>query len=96
MPRVLVYLFLGLTALNCLGADASDEGATHGYYAINGARLYVESIGHGPPILFLHGGLMFFDNAYAKQIPFFAATHRVIGIDQRGHGGSQSSSIPLN
>jgi pimeloyl-ACP methyl ester carboxylesterase len=46
--------------------------------------------------LFLHGGLMFFDNAYAKQIHFFAATHQVIGMDQRGHGHSPDGPWQLS
>ena len=88
MRRVPAHVVLGFTVLICFGAHAGDELVTHDYYAINGAKLYVESIGHGTPVLFLHGGLMFFDNAFAKQIAFFAATHQVIGIDQRGHGHS--------
>jgi pimeloyl-ACP methyl ester carboxylesterase len=87
---------LAFTVLNCLVAQAADERPSHAYYAINGAKLYVESIGQGTPILFLHGGLMFFDNAYAKQISFFAATHRVIGIDQRGHGHSPDGPWQLS
>jgi pimeloyl-ACP methyl ester carboxylesterase len=93
--RVLACAVFGFAALTCLGSNAADERVTHEYYAINGAKLYVESIGHGSPVLFLHGGLMFFDNAYAKQIPFFAATHRV-GIDQRGHGHSPDGPWQLS
>jgi pimeloyl-ACP methyl ester carboxylesterase len=88
MHRVVASVVLGLISQICSPANAADERVTHEYYAVNGAKLYVESIGHGSPVLFLHGGLMFFDNAYAHQIHFFAATHQVIGIDQRGHGHS--------
>jgi pimeloyl-ACP methyl ester carboxylesterase len=84
-----------LTLLDCLVVHAA-ERVTHDYYAINGAKLYVESIGHGAPVLFLHGGLMFFDNAYSKQIHDFAATHQVIGIDQRGHGHSPDGPWQLS
>jgi pimeloyl-ACP methyl ester carboxylesterase len=96
MLRVLVCAVLGFTAINCLGANAADESVSHDYYAINGAKLYVESIGHGSPVLFLHGGLMFFDNAYAKQVHYFAAAHQVIGIDQRGHGHSPDGPWQLS
>ena len=64
--------------------------------AVNGTRLYVESLGHGTPVLFLHGGLMFFDNAFAKQRDYFAASHQVIGIDQRGHGHSPDGPWALS
>ena len=77
-------------------APANDSSGTHAYYEVNGAKLYVESVGHGSPVLFLHGGLMFFDNSYAKQRDYFAARHRVIGIDQRGHGHSPDGPWQLS
>src|SRR5580658_5105987 len=83
-------------ALNCFPAHAASQGDSHEYYSVNGARLYVESVGHGTPVLFLHGGLMFFDNAYAKQRDYFAAHHLVIGIDQRGHGHSPDGPWQLS
>lgn len=82
-----IALFV-LSALNGVSAHGASDGETHEYFSVNGARLYVESVGQGTPMLFLHGGLMFFDTAYAKQRNYFAAHHRVIGIDQRGHGHS--------
>lgn len=88
MDRVIPILLVALTALNGVAAQAEGEAGTHAYYFVNGAKLYVESVGHGTPMLFLHGGLMFFDNAYAKQRDYFAAHHLVIGNDQRGHGHS--------
>ena len=71
-------------------ADNPDESAdgTHRYVEVNGAKLYTESFGHGAPIVFLHGGMIFFDNNYAQQRDYFAAYRRVIGIDQRGNGHS--------
>jgi pimeloyl-ACP methyl ester carboxylesterase len=96
MSRELASVVLTFIALSWLPARAADERVTHDYYAVNGTKLYVESIGHGSPVLFLHGGLMFFDNAYAKQIHFFAATHQVIGIDQRGHGHSPDGPWQLS
>ena len=72
------------------------QGGAHEFYEVNGAKLSIESIGKGPPLLFLHGGLMFFDNAYAKQRDYFAAHHRVIGIDQRGHGHSPDGPWQLS
>ena len=88
MYRVITAFFTVFSALTCFPAHAESKGGTHEYYFVNGAKLYTESLGHGTPVLFLHGGLMFFDNAYAKQRDSFAAHHLVIGIDQRGHGHS--------
>lgn len=62
----------------------------------HGAKLSIETFGHGPPVVFLHGGMTFFDNAFAKQRDFFAAAHTVIGIDQRGHGHSPDGPWKLS
>ena len=58
------------------------------------ARLYTESFGQGAPILFLHGGLVFFDNAFPKQLEYFASYRMVIGIDERRHGHSPDGPRP--
>jgi pimeloyl-ACP methyl ester carboxylesterase len=87
---------IALGALTCFAAAAEKQDGTHKYYEVNGARLYTESFGHGTPVLFLHGGLMFFDNAYVRQRSFFAARHLVIGIDQRGHGHSPDGPWQLS
>jgi pimeloyl-ACP methyl ester carboxylesterase len=59
---------------------------------VGDARLYVEVMGSGPPILFLHGGLRYFDTTFARQAPFFSAFRTVIGVDQRGHGHSPDNA----
>jgi pimeloyl-ACP methyl ester carboxylesterase len=96
MDRVIAISLVALGALISLPAFPESKGGAHEYYSVNGARLYVESMSHGPPILFLHGGLMSFDNAYAQQRGYFAAKHQVIGIDQRGHGHSPDGPWQLS
>jgi len=63
---------------------------------VRGTKLSVESFGHGPPVVFLHGGMTFFDNAFAQQRDVFSASHTVIGIDQRGHGHSPDGPWKLS
>ena len=75
-------------------ADSVD--GTHRFIEVRGAKLYTESFGHGAPIVFLHGGLLFFDNNFAKQKDYFAANRTVIGIDQRGHGHSPDGPWSLS
>ena len=96
MKRAAAAFIVGLGALACFAAAAGSEDVTREYYEVNGAKLYIESLGHGTPVLFLHGGLMFFDNAYVRQRDFFAARHLVIGIDQRGHGHSPDGPWQLS
>lgn len=88
-----------LAALSMLWwSEAYSAGTTgtHSYYEVNGARLYIEKFGHGPPIVFLHGGGPFFDNSFAHQRDYFARDHTVIGIDGRGQGHSPDGPWALS
>lgn len=85
-----------LSVLVWTAAVAGTVTDTQRYYEVHGAKLYVEKFGHGPPVLFLHGGLMFFDNSFANQRDYFAAYRTVIGIDQRSHGHSPDGDWTLS
>jgi len=61
-----------------------------------GAKLYTQMYGHGAPIIFLHGGTVFFDNSFTNQRDYFATYRTVIGIDQRAHGHSPDGAWPLS
>ncbi|MBM3796514.1 MAG: alpha/beta hydrolase, partial [Acidobacteria bacterium] len=60
------------------------------YAHVRGARLYYEVHGatDAPPLVLLHGGMHSAAASFAKQIPEFARTRRVIAIEQMGHGHS--------
>lgn len=61
-------------------------------HSINGTELHVETVGSGPPILMLHGGLGL-DHTYFR--PFFdqlADSHTVVYYDHRGNGRSARPS----
>jgi pimeloyl-ACP methyl ester carboxylesterase len=76
-------------------ADGNEAGA-HRYYDVHGSKVYVETFGHGAPIVFLHGGLGFFDTNFARQRDYFASFRTVIGIDRRGHGHSPDTAEPFS
>jgi pimeloyl-ACP methyl ester carboxylesterase len=62
----------------------------------HGAQVYYEVFGpeEGRPLILLHGNSE--DNrVFAAQIPYFAATRPVIGIEARGHGHSGLGVTPL-
>lgn len=64
----------------------------------DGVSLSYREAGTGdPPILFVHGWTCNHTN-FRDQIPHFAASHRVVALDQRGHGSSgkpdQDYTIP--
>jgi pimeloyl-ACP methyl ester carboxylesterase len=90
--------WLALAAAMLVAATAAPVAVpgTAKYYQVGAAKLYVETSGGGPPILFLHGGMMFYDNSFANQRSYFAADHLLIGIDQRGHGHSPDGPWSLS
>jgi pimeloyl-[acyl-carrier protein] methyl ester esterase len=51
--------------------------------------LHVESAGHGPPLVLLHGFAMH-GGLFASIVPALARTHRVHVVDLPGHGHSPS------
>ncbi|MEP6548280.1 MAG: alpha/beta hydrolase [Gammaproteobacteria bacterium] len=83
-------------ALSSAAGYADSPSATQRFYEVRGAKLYTQTYGHGAPIVFLHGGMAFFDNSFAKQRDYFAAYRTVIGIDQRGHGHSPDGPWSLS
>ena len=54
----------------------------------SGVKLYYEIRGEGPPVVLLHGGTATIQLSFSKQIDVIARAHRVIVIEQMGHGHS--------
>ena len=79
-----------------IGGRADEASATGRFLEVRGAKLYVKRFGRCAPIVFLHGGMTFFDNTFAKQRDYFVAGRTVIGIDQRGHGHSPDGPWELS
>jgi pimeloyl-ACP methyl ester carboxylesterase len=67
------------------------DWSDHTWVASDGTKLHYVEMGEGDPVLLLHGaGGSAVGNWFANGIaPALAATHRVIGLDQRGHGLSE-------
>jgi pimeloyl-ACP methyl ester carboxylesterase len=96
MRNLSTVLLIGASACACIAAPAEFTTGSHRYCVVNGVKLYTEVFGHGAPILFLHGGLLNFDNNFQHQRDYFASFRTVIGIDQRGHGHSPDPDGPLS
>jgi len=64
-----------------------------GHAKVNGIRLYYATIGHGSPVVLLHGGLSNSDY-WGNQIKALAPRHTVIVVDSRGHGRSTRDARP--
>ena len=103
MRRVLFVLLLFMPLRAAIGAEALWQvlpptpapvaGLEGGYAEVNGIRLYYATIGSGPPVVLLHGGLANSDY-WGAQIQALAPHHRVIVVDSRGHGRSTRDARP--
>lgn len=64
---------------------------------VDGAEIYFELSGntHGPPLVLLHGGLGSIEDFNPLLLNGLADTHRLVGIDSRGHGRSTLGNEPL-
>jgi pimeloyl-ACP methyl ester carboxylesterase len=59
------------------------------FVSVNGARLYYEVHGDsGEPLVFVHGYTGDISD-WRHQVPEFSRTHRVLVLDERGHGRSE-------
>lgn len=79
--------------------QVSESGAAtlveSGYAPVNGLQMYFEIHGDGPPLVMLHGGMISFGASFFAMIPALAAHHRLIGIEQQGHGHTADIDRPF-
>jgi proline-specific peptidase len=61
---------------------------TEGYASLPGVRLFYRTMGHGEPVLFLHGGPALPHGYLLPWLEPLARRHRLIFFDQRGVGRS--------
>src|SRR5579863_6252675 len=102
MRRLLIALLL-LVPLRAAHADALWQtlpptpapvpGERTGHAKVNGISLYYAVIGHGSPVVLLHGGLANSDY-WGLQVKALAPHHTVILMDSRGHGRSTRDAHP--
>lgn len=94
--RIALDFVLVLASVLASSAFADERPAVDGRLIdVDGSRLWVQSEGSGPPIVFLHGGMQFFESSFAGQRAYFAAFRQVVGIDQAGHGHSPDDERPF-
>jgi pimeloyl-ACP methyl ester carboxylesterase len=56
--------------------------------------IHYEEAGHGHPVVLLHGGALDL-RMWDDQMPAFTEHHRVIRVDARGHGRSETPTTPF-
>ena len=92
--KQLLRVLLAAIAL-AVAASAQAEPVPYGnnpsagkFYDVRGFKMYCEEYGTGMPLLMIHGngGSI---QAFAHNIPYFAAKYRVIAADSRSQGKSK-------
>lgn len=65
---------------------------------INGIEIYYETHGksEGTPLVLLHGGGSTIDVSFGRILPFLAKEHRIIAIEEQGHGRTTDRSAPVS
>src|ERR1043165_3535090 len=71
----------------------ADRTAASGPVEVNGTRLYFESRGAGPTLLFLHGFTLD-RRMWAPQLEALSTSFRVVAYDARGFGRSALPTAP--
>jgi pimeloyl-ACP methyl ester carboxylesterase len=69
-------------------------GLHTGHAKLDGISLFYAEIGHGSPVVVLHGGLANSDYL-GNQVRALARHHRVVVVDSRGHGRSARDDQPF-
>jgi len=87
-----------LVALTLLaGASPAAIPPEHWQWArVHGHRIYYAVHGSGPTLVLLHGGGDSAEHSFEQQIDLFALRHRIIAVDQVGHGHTPDIPGPLS
>jgi pimeloyl-ACP methyl ester carboxylesterase len=64
-----------------------------GFATSDGAQIYYETEGSGPPLMFIHAGVADF-RMWREQLATFSETHTAVAFDQRGFGKTPWVAAP--
>jgi len=69
----------------------------NGRIAVNGIDIYYEVHGRadGVPLVLLHGGGSTIESTFSRLLPVLATRHRVIAMEEQGHGRTSDSDRPI-
>ncbi|WAC17884.1 alpha/beta hydrolase [Luteolibacter sp. SL250] len=73
------------SALEMTGIPEIPNRAPGALVSVNGAEIYYETFGDGPPLLLIHGGAATIESWFC-QIPALAERYKLIVPEARGHG----------
>src|SRR5215470_15449875 len=99
VSRISIALVFAIAFVPSRYAHAADPAAIvkhppGEYFTVNGARLWVESEGSGPPILLISGGPGMPHDYFHPFFSALSSTNRVIYFDAFGRGKSDRARDP--
>jgi len=95
---LLMLLQPSSSAAETSGAPAASSNVypiQQGYVDAHGEMIYYEIIGHGPPLMIVHGGPGASHDYFLPYLLPLARQNRLIFIDERGSGRSEKLDNPI-
>ncbi len=78
----------------CANRWSYQPAPREGYFPVANAELYYREVGHGQPVVILHGGPDFDHNYLLPDMDLLTGSYRLIYYDQRGRGNSAANIHP--
>ncbi len=76
---------------------AAGAPAPHAHYAnVGRLRMYYQDQGQGRPLVLIHGGGSTIETSFGAILPRLARGHRVIAVEEQGHGHTADLDRPLS
>lgn len=90
-------MFMMTVLLANTGDTQAARPLESGHAPVNGIQMYYEVHGRkdGVPLVLLHGGGSTIDVTFSKVLPIFAASRRVIAVEEQGHGRTTDRDQPV-
>ncbi|MFT6827108.1 MAG: proline iminopeptidase [Roseivirga sp.] len=99
MKKLIFLLLLVISVFACDKADVPKEN-TSGLLQINGTDLFYKTIGHGEPLIIVHGGPVLDHSYFLPQLESLSENYQLIFYDQKVSGRSSievdSSTMTLD
>jgi len=91
-----VFLMAMLLAIGGHAASPS-KPLESGHAPVHGIQMYYEVHGRrdGVPLVLLHGGGSTIEVTFSQVLPVFAASRRVIAVEEQGHGRTTDRDQPV-
>ena len=86
---------LGMAML--LASAPPSKPLESGHAPVNGIQMYYEVHGRkdGVPLVLLHGGGSTIEVTFSRVLPVFAASRKVIAVEEQGHGRTTDRDQPV-